>query len=128
MPLPDPVKPGDVVLSRGTGSISRAICLFDGSEVSHAALALDRERVAEAVGAGLRTIGSEEVMKGHDLMVARTMAAPAETAPVLKVAAGYLVHGARYAHQQVVLLAVLCVSRHIPLPPGARRMVRTVLD
>lgn len=67
-------------------------------------------------------------MKDHDLMVTRSMAVPAEAAPVLKVAAGYLEHGARYAHQQVVLLAVLCVSRHIPLPLGGRRMVRTVLD
>ncbi|GHE12554.1 hypothetical protein [Streptomyces alanosinicus] len=128
MPLPAKVKPGDIVLSRGTGWISQAICLLDGSEVSHAALALEADRVAEAVGEGLRTINGDEVMKDHDLMVARTLAAPADMAPVIGVGNTYLRRGAKYAHQQVVLLAVLCVSRRIPLPRGGKQMVRTVLD
>lgn len=128
MPLPSPVKPGDVVLTRGTGWISRAICLIDDSEVSHAALALDRNRVAEAVGQGLRTINGDEVMDEHDLMVARSLTSTAGREPVIKVATGYLEHGHRYAHQQIVLLAVLCVSRRVPLPPGGRAMVRGVLD
>lgn len=128
MPLPSPVKPGDVVLSRGTGWISRAICLIDDSEVSHAALALDRDRVAEAVGQGLRTINGEAVMDEHDLMVVRSLTSPAGMEPVIKVATSYLEHGHRYAHQQIVLLAVLCVSRRVPMPLGARAMVRGVLD
>ncbi|GHH56393.1 hypothetical protein [Streptomyces candidus] len=129
MPLPDSLKAGDVLLTRGTGCISRAICLLDGSEVSHALLVLDRDTIAEAVGQGLRTASFEQAQDKHDLVVGRTLTtAPADMAPVLDVARGYLTRGASYAHQQILLLAVLCVTRRAPMPPGGRRMVRTVLD
>lgn len=106
------------LLGRGTGWISHAICLIDDSEVSHAALVLDGDRVAEAVGEGLRTINGEAVMDEHDLMVARSLTSPAGMEPVIKVATGYLEQRLRYAHQQIVLLAVLCATRRVPLPPG----------
>ncbi|MEU5188994.1 hypothetical protein AB0G83_17855 [Streptomyces klenkii] len=129
MPLPDSLKPGDVLLTRGAGWISRAICLLDSSEVSHASLALDRDTVAEAVGEGLRTVSFEQALDEHDLAVGHTLTqAPADMAPVLDVARGYLARGTSYAHQQILLLAVLCVTRRAPMPPGGRRMVRTVLD
>ncbi|GAA2718295.1 MULTISPECIES: hypothetical protein [Streptomyces] len=128
MALPEPIEPGDVVLSRGTGWVSRAICLVDDSEVSHAALALDAGSVAEVVGKGLRTVTFEQAMDGHDLAVGRTLTTPADMSPVLAVARGYLARPVSYAHQQIVLLAVLCTTRRVPLPPGGRRMVRTVLD
>ncbi|MCC3771515.1 hypothetical protein [Streptomyces sp. UNOC14_S4] len=128
MALPEQLKPGDVVLTRGTEAISRAICLMDGSEVSHAALAVDGDTLAEAVGEGLRTIPYARALEGHDLLVGRSLAAPADMAPVLDVARRYLSGKISYAHQQVVLLAVLCVTRRVPLPLGGRRLVRTVLD
>ncbi|RLV10445.1 hypothetical protein CTZ27_04415 [Streptomyces griseocarneus] len=128
MALPEQLKPGDVVLTRGTEAISRAICLMDASEVSHAALAVDGDTLAEAVGEGLRTIPYAKALDGHDLLVGRSLAAPADMAPVLDVARRYLDGKISYAHQQIVLLAVLCVTRRVPLPLGGRRLVRTVLD
>jgi hypothetical protein len=100
MPLPDQIKPGDVLLTRGTESISRAICLMDDSEVSHAALALGDDTLAEVVGEGLRTITFARAMEGHDLAVGRTLTAPADTTPVLDVARGYLSRHTAYAHQR----------------------------
>ncbi len=128
MPLPEQIKPGDVVLTRGTETVSRAICLMDGSEVSHAALAVGEDALAEVVGEGLRTVTFAQAMDGHDLTVGRALTTPADTGPVLDVARRYLAGHTSYAHQQIVLLAVLCVTRHIPLPLGGRRLVRTVLD
>ncbi|MEV4434451.1 hypothetical protein [Streptomyces sp. NPDC049585] len=128
MALPEPIEPGDVVLTRATGWVSRAICLVDDSEVSHAALALDADTLAEAVGSGLRTVTFEQALDEHDLAVGRTLTTPADMSPVLQVARDYLARPVSYAHQQIVLLAVLCTTRRVPLPPGGRRMVRTVLD
>ncbi|GAA2918363.1 hypothetical protein GCM10020221_13310 [Streptomyces thioluteus] len=129
MTLPEQIKPGDVVLTRGTEAVSKAICLMDDSEVSHAALVLDGDGLAEVTGEGLHTISFARAREGHDLVVGRTLTAPADMAPVLAVARRYVEEGGTaYAHQQIVLLAVLCVTRRIPLPPGGRRLVRTVLD
>ncbi|WP_372408269.1 hypothetical protein [Streptomyces luteireticuli] len=129
MSLPQQIRPGDVVLTRGTEAVSRAICLMDDSEVSHAALALGDGTLAEVTGEGLHTISFARAREGHDLVVGRTLTAPADMAPVLGVARRHLDAGrTSYAHQQIVLLAVLCVTRRVPLPPGGRRLVRTVLD
>ncbi|GAA0595800.1 hypothetical protein [Streptomyces crystallinus] len=128
MPLPRELRAGHVVLTRGTGHLSRAICLLDGSEVSHAALAVGPDALAECVGEGLRTITYAKALDAHDLVVGRTLTHPAEMSPVLNVAHRYLGSRHAYAHQQIVLLAVLAVTRRIPLPPGGKRMVRAVLD
>ncbi|OAR23298.1 hypothetical protein A8W25_27810 [Streptomyces sp. ERV7] len=128
MPLPSELRTGDVVLTRGTGHISRAICLLDGSEVSHAALAIGPDTLAEAVGEGLHTLTYAKALDEHDLVVGRTLTHPADMAPVLDVAQRYLGSRHAYAHQQIVLLAVLALTRRIPLPPGGKHMVRAVLD
>ncbi|MFF1476805.1 hypothetical protein ACFVYD_04355 [Streptomyces sp. NPDC058301] len=128
MPLPSELKTGDVVLTRGTGHLSRAICLLDGSEVSHAAIAVGPDTLAECVGEGLRTITYARALDAHDLVVGRTLTRPADMVPVIDVAQRYLGTRHAYAHQQVVLLALLAVTRRIPLPPGGKRMVRAVLD
>ncbi|MFI6687236.1 hypothetical protein [Streptomyces sp. NPDC050485] len=128
MSLPEQISPGDVVLTRGTGAVSRAICLLDRSDVSHALLAYDGDTLVEVVGKGLGTVTYAEAVQGHDRVVGRTLASPADAAPLVDVARHYLTRRTAYAHQQIVLLAVLCVTRRIPLPPGGRRMVRTVLD
>ncbi|MCF2528874.1 hypothetical protein [Yinghuangia soli] len=128
MTFPSPIRPGDIVLSRGTGWISRAICLLDDSPVSHALLAHRHGRLAETVGQGLQTVTFDEAREGHDLILARTLATPADPEPVLAVADVHLERGARYAHQQIVLLAVLCLTRRAALGPGAHGMIRSVLD
>ena len=48
------VLPGDILLFRGKGFVSWAIRLFDGTEVNHAAIALDGGKLAEAGGHGLQ--------------------------------------------------------------------------
>ncbi|MFI1170634.1 hypothetical protein [Streptomyces melanogenes] len=128
MPLPSELKTGDVLLTRGTGHLSRAICLLDGSDVSHALIAVGPDTVAECVGEGLRTITYAQALDEHDLVVGRTLTRPADMAPVIDVAHRYLGSRHAYAHQQIVLLAVLAVTRRIPLPLGGKRMVRAVLD
>jgi hypothetical protein len=40
----------------------------------------------------------------------------------------FLDEGHRYGYQQIVLLALLCLTRRVKLPWAARRMVRSVLD
>src|SRR5439155_1823480 len=48
--------------------------------------------------------------------------------PVVKKANTFLVEGHLYAYQQIVLLAVLGLTRRVPLPRFARRLVRSALD
>jgi hypothetical protein len=48
------IRSGDVLLYHGRGFISWAIRKFDGTEVNHAAIALDGERLGEAAGRGLQ--------------------------------------------------------------------------
>ncbi|MEV8443924.1 hypothetical protein AB0425_41675 [Actinosynnema sp. NPDC051121] len=122
------VRLGDVLLSLGSGPLSRAIALFDGGEVSHAALALGEGQLAEATDGGLRRCSITASAAEHERMVARRLSAEADTTPVADVARRYLDAGGDYAYQQIVLLAVLAGTRRAPLPASGRRLLRAVLD
>jgi hypothetical protein len=84
--------------------------------------------LAEAGGFGLQkravpqTVGQGEAMRVHRLQASEDLG------PVLAKADAYLTEGHLYAYQQIVMLALLCVTRSIPLPRLAKRMVRSVLE
>lgn len=71
-PTPAQLHPGDVLLYRGTGVVSRLIRLFDASEVSHSALYLG-DAVGEALGEGLVRHTLEESIASAERVFARRL-------------------------------------------------------
>ncbi len=124
---PADVSPGDVLLFHGNGFVSWAIRAVDGTEVNHAAVALPGGMLAEAGGKGLQKRAIPRPGGGEYIHVHR-LKASTELDPVVGRATALLNEGHLYAYQQIVLLAVLCLTRRIPLPGLARRMVRSALD
>jgi hypothetical protein len=130
MTLPvDTLRAGDVLLYRGEGLVSRLICFFDRSEVSHAGLYLGGGRVGEAVAAGVVRHTVEESFAHASRVLARRLTAPVETMdPVLARAEATLAEHDRYGFEQIVLLALLSLSRRVKASPILKRLLRKVLD
>ncbi len=122
------IKPGDVLLFHGDSFVSWAIRRIDGSEVNHAAVALGNGVLAEAGGGGLtsREIGSEFSDKNY--MLVRRLANGAPSQPVLDKANAYLANRNFYAYQQIVLLAILGLTRRLPSHGFTKRLIRSVCD
>jgi hypothetical protein len=126
--------PGDVLLYRGRGLVSDAIRLIDCSEVSHAGLFLgrfgDRGRsVGEAVREGLLRRELQRSIEHADWVESRRLKEmPATLEPVLGRAAHYLDRGERYAFEQILLLAFLCITRNLAGSSALGRLLRVTLD
>ena len=126
--------PGDVLLYRSTGWISDAIRFFDRSEVSHAGLFLGRygekgRTVGEAIREG---VIRRELPKSleHTVWVEarRLKESPVSLDPVLDRAGFYLQRGERYAFEQILLLAFLCITRNLVGSSVLGRLIRETLD
>ena len=126
---PHDLAPGDVLLYRGASDLSAAIRFFDGSEVSHASVHLGRGQIAEALGTGLARRGLAASLADADwTLVLRLKDPPTQMTPVRKRALRFVAEGHRYAYEQIVLLAFLCLTRRLPAAPALRSFVRGVLD
>jgi acyl carrier protein len=119
----------DVLLYRGRGWISKAIRFFDGAEVSHAGLYLGKGAVAEALSSGVVRRDLETSIAGAErLLVRRLDPAPRSLRPVHAYAVAVVADGERYAYEQIILLAFLCLARRLVPTPTLQRFVRGVLD
>lgn len=121
------IKAGDVLLFHGNGFVSWGIRKFDGTDVNHAAIALDSTALAEAGGRGLERKPVAEAVGSNKYMKVRRHADP-DLAPVVTKATEFVDKGSPYAYQQIVLLALLASTRKIPLDGVAKRMLRSILD
>ncbi len=126
--------PGDVLLYRGKGRISDAIRFIDRSEVSHAGLFLGRHgeqgrTVGEAIREGvIRRQLPKSIEHAEWVESRRLKEAPASLDPVLDRAAHYLKRGERYAFEQILLLAFLCITRNLAGSSVLGRLIRETLD
>ncbi len=121
------IRAGDVLLFHGNGFVSWGIRKFDGTDVNHAAIALDATTLGEAGGHGLQRTPIEAAAASNKYMRVRRHG-DAELGPVVAIASTYLDEGRPYAYQQIVLLALLASTRKIPLTGIAKRMLRSILD
>jgi hypothetical protein len=124
----DDLVPGDVLLYKGTSFISRAIQFFDGTDFSHAALYLGDGMVGEAIASGLKRRSYEEGAGDNWVEAYRLKDVVPTMDPVLDKAKAYLDQGNRYGYEQLLLLALLCLTRKLRFSPTLRRLVRTALD
>jgi len=121
------IEPGDVLLFHGHSFVSWAIRKFDGTKVNHTAIALDGALIGEAAGSGLRRSQLDHAIETNDFTIVRRLPGH-DMAPVVAKANMYLNGPVPYAYQEIVLLAILVVTRKVPMPRLARRLVRSVLD
>lgn len=127
--MTQPIEPGDVLLFRGNSFISRAIRFFDGSLVNHAAIATSQSELAEASGKGLRVFQISEAESSNERMYARRLKDESPLEPVVRLARDYVERGVPYAYQQIILLALLALTRRVSFSdPWLRRAVRLTLD
>ncbi len=126
--------PGDILLYRGRGLVSDAIRLIDRAEVSHAALFLGRfgdkgRSVGETVREGLLCRELPKSIEHAEWVESRRLKeTPATLDPVLARAAHYLECGERYAFEQILLLAFLCITRDLAGSSALGRLLRETLD
>ncbi len=123
------IRPGDVLLFHGNSFVSWAIRWFDGTDVNHAAIALDADNMGEAVGSGLRDDPIAPAIKSNARTYVRRLPVSSAMTPVVSMAQRYLDSGVPYAYEELVLLAILSMTRRAPISnPLMRRVLRSTLD
>ncbi len=128
------LKAGDVLLCRGKGIISELVELFDGGTYSHAAI-FDGEKVVQATLHGV-VIESIDTLKDEIFVDVyrfkkdgHTLNSPGwPSAPVVAVADRIGSEGLKYATDHLLLLALLTLTRKIPLEPLEKKILRVILD
>ena len=126
--------PGDVLLYRSKGLIGDAIRFIDRSEVSHSGLFLGRygeqgRTVGEAIREGvIRRELAKSIEHAEWVESRRLKEAPSSLDPVLERAAHYLERGERFAFEQILLLAFLCIIRNLAGSSVLGRLIRETLD
>ena len=85
--------------------------------------------MGEAVGSGLREDPIDPAVKGNDRTYVRRLSPAPDLAPVVGKAREFLSNGVPYAYQELVLLAVLSLTRRLPTTNVVlRAVIRKTLD
>lgn len=118
------LKPGDIILSNTNGVVSVGIRALTVSPVSHAALYLGDDQIAEAVGSGIRIRRTADFMADESTMVAfRHPGLRTEHAEAMRRFAQQH-DGKKYNVVGIVLQAPFTLQRQyceLPLIPGLVR-------
>jgi hypothetical protein len=140
LPPADPrsLRPGDILLHRTRGEISKLVAWAGNSPYSHAAIVYDDENLAEAMSAGVRKFRladrlGDEMRKEFDFIDAYRgtgrpdgLAGPAMDA-VRAVADKYM--GRPYPLHELWYLGLVCAIRDkIPLSNEVKEFLRVVTD
>ncbi|SMC23175.1 Permuted papain-like amidase enzyme, YaeF/YiiX, C92 family [Andreprevotia lacus DSM 23236] len=118
------LRPGDIILSAADGITSTGIRLFTLAPVSHAAVYLGDDEIAEAVGEGVRVRKVAEVLADESVVVAfrRNDLSVVQAAEIRRFAEAQV--GQRYNYVGVLLLAPFSLERRLcdlPVLPGMVR-------
>jgi hypothetical protein len=123
------ISAGDVILYHGSGLLSRLIRFFDGTEVNHAAVCIGDGKVGEALSGGLTTRTVQESIRDDDYVIVRRLKTdPGTMQPVVDKAGHYLALGNRYGYEQLVLLALLGLTRKLDVNETLAWLLRSILD
>ena len=125
---PSPLKPGDILLFHGHGSLSWAIRRFEESDVDHAAIVLGPETMAEVTPSGLRYVAIAPALEGNAFTYVRRPAGDLDVSLIVREALSLASAGDTLVHDRVVLLAVLGLTRRLPIgEPTLRTLLWVVL-
>jgi len=122
------LSPGDVFLYHGHNILGWAIRLLDGTDVNHAAIYLGDGKVGEALGQGVVQTELAQSVQGSVVRVFRHAPLPSDMKPVLGEAQAILKDGHSYAYGEILLLALLSITRKLPLPHLMGGLLRGILD
>jgi len=110
---------GDVLLYSSRTLIGKMIRKLDGTEVTHAGIALGNENVGEALMVGKPGIHSNPIstsFQGTDwVAVHRLLDRKLNRQPIMDVADRYIAQGNRYAYAEILLVATICLTRKLNL-------------
>ncbi|MGZ5295941.1 MAG: hypothetical protein ACXWYT_03365 [Actinomycetota bacterium] len=122
------LRPGDILLFHGHGFVSWAIRRFDESDVDRAAIVLRPETMAEATASGLRHVAIEPAVDGNAFTYVRRLTAGVDTLSVAEQALAFSTD-LPPTNDRTVLLAVLAMTRRLPIgEPALRRLLCVLLD
>jgi len=133
------IQPCDVLLCRGEGLFSDMIVLLDGGTYSHAALYAgkidDKHYVIQATDRGIVCDPIEKIQCETFVDVFRFNKDEHKLGeenypykPILDVGQAYVDAHVKYANDHLILLAILAVTRDIPLDSFSKKLLRDVLD
>ena len=126
---PGPLRPGDVLLFHGHGYVSWAIRRFDESDVDHAAIVLDPETMAEATASGLRHDGIRQAVDGSRFAYALRLTGATDATGAVGAARAAVASRTPDTHERLVQLAVLAMTRRLPIDdPSLRRLLCVLMD
>ena len=137
MPTRDPgdditrqLKPGDVLLFHGHGAIPWAIRRFDESDVDHAAIVLDPpDTVVEATGSGIRHAPVLSRVDESTFTYVHRLTNRLDAGAAARAAVALEASNASSIHERLVLLAILGMTRRLPIAePSLRRLLSVLLD
>ncbi len=107
------MNPGDIILSSTAGATSMGIRLFSTSGVSHAAIYIGDNQVAEAVGSGVQIVTLEQVLENSSkVIVFRYPGLTTEQALAIRSFSQQKV-GVRYNYNGVALMAPFMLTRKV---------------
>jgi hypothetical protein len=117
------LKPCDILLYHGYSTISQLIQWFDGSEYSHSSV-YNGSVVTEATQEGVIQSTIRDTMANTEYVEVYRLRKNGEFIgsdalpyrPVLGVVERYAAEGDRFAYEAILLLAILCTARRLPLP------------
>jgi hypothetical protein len=122
------LRPGDILLFHGHGFVSWAIRRFDESDVDRAAIVLRPGTMAEATVSGLRHVEIQPAIDANGFTYVRRLTAGAALSSVVEQALAFPTD-LPLTNDQTVLLAVLAMTRKLPLgEPTLRRLLTVLLD
>jgi len=120
----DALRPGDIILTAENGLNSVGIRLITLSPVSHAAVYMGRQQIAEAVGSGIRIRSVDEMLADEATVVAfRHPDITAEEAARINTFAASQ-EGKKYNYVGVMLQAPFALERRMCELPLVPSMVR----
>jgi hypothetical protein len=133
------LQPCDVLLCRGEGLFSDMIVLLDGGTYSHAALYAGKidgkHYVIQATDRGIVCDPIEKIQCETFVDVFRFNKDQHKLGeenypykPILDVGQGYVDSHVKYANDHLILLAILAVTRDIPLDSFSKKLLRNILD
>ncbi|MBL7472917.1 C40 family peptidase [Robertkochia sediminum] len=118
---------GDILMHcNGSHWLSRAIMWFDGTKAHHAAIYMGNGKVAEAIGEGVVIRNLEESYTDADITVFRHMESAEDMSAVMASCKKFI--GSDFAHEKVLMIAMICLTRKVDLNPAVVRFVRRVLE
>lgn len=110
---------GDILLYSGQSTIGKLIKRLDGTDVTHVGIYLGNGQVGEALMMGNRGINSNPVVSSIQntdwVEVRRLKNTGLDLKDVLDIADKYIAEGNRYAYVEIVLLAMILMTRKVKI-------------